>query len=72
MLICLHVIRLYWNWHTCIPYALEHPRTIGVSALYKSRGNGSEGSLKYKFSEGSPQTKKISIVGAAQLIFIGG
>ena len=26
----LHVIRLYWNWHTCIPYALEHPRTIGV------------------------------------------
>ena len=28
----LHVIRLYWNWHTCIPYALEHPRTIGVSA----------------------------------------
>ena len=28
----LHVIRLYWNWHTCIPYALEHPNTIGVSA----------------------------------------
>ena len=52
--------RLYWNWHTCIPYALEHPRTIGVSALYKSRGNGSEGSLKHKFSEGSPQTKNIN------------
>ena len=52
--------RLYWNWHTCNPYALEHPRTIGVSALYKSRGNGSEGSLKYKFSEGSPQTKNIN------------
>ena len=28
----LHVIRLYWNWYTCIPSALEHPRTIGVSA----------------------------------------
>ena len=54
------MIRLYWNWHTCIPYALEHPRTIGVSAWYKSRGNGSEGSLKYKFSEGSPQTKNIN------------
>ena len=26
----LHVIRLYWKWHTCIPYALEHPRIIGV------------------------------------------
>ena len=46
MLICLHVIRLYWNWHTCIPYALEHPRNIGVSAWYKSREDGSEGSLK--------------------------
>ena len=27
MFIYLHVIRLYWNWHTCIPCALEHPRT---------------------------------------------
>ena len=43
----LDVIRLYWNWHTCIPYALEHPRTIGVSASDESRENGSEGSLKY-------------------------
>ena len=43
----LHVIRLYWNWHTCIPYALEHHRTIGMSALVESRKkNGSEGSLK--------------------------
>ena len=42
----LHVIRLYWNWHTCIPYALEHPRTIGVSARDESRENGLEGSLK--------------------------
>ena len=42
----LHVIRLYWNWHTCIPYALEHPRTIGVSAREESRKNGSEGCLK--------------------------
>ena len=42
----LHVIRLYWNWHTCIPYALEHPRTVGVNALDESRENGSEGSLK--------------------------
>ena len=32
MFIYLHVIRLYWNWHTCIPYALDHPRIIGVSA----------------------------------------
>ena len=54
MLICLHVIRLYWNWHTCIPYALEHPRNIGVSAWYKSREDGSESSLKCKLSEGSP------------------
>ena len=46
MLICLHVIKLYWNWHTCIPYALEHPRNIGVSAWYKSREDGSENSLK--------------------------
>ena len=44
--IYLHVIRLYWKWHTCIPYALKHPRTIGVSAWYKSREDGSEGSLK--------------------------
>ena len=44
--IYLHVIRLYWNLHTCIPYALQHPRTIGVSAWYKSREDGSEGSLK--------------------------
>ena len=44
--IYLHVIRLYWKWHTCIPYALQHPRTIGVSAWYKSREEGSEGSLK--------------------------
>ena len=41
-----NVIRLYWNWHTCIPYALQHPRTIGVSAWYKSREDGSKGSLK--------------------------
>ena len=46
MLIYLHVIRLYWNWHTCIPYALEHPRNIGVSAWYKSREDGSESNLK--------------------------
>ena len=46
MFIYLHVIRLYWIWHTCIPYAQEHPRTIGVSASYKSREDGSEGSLK--------------------------
>ena len=52
MFIYLHVIRLYWNWHTCIPYALDHPRIIGVSL----EENGSEGSLKYKLSEGSPQT----------------
>ena len=33
MFIYLHMIRLNWNWHTCIPYALEHPRNnIGVSA----------------------------------------
>ena len=51
MFIYLHVIRLYWNWHTCIPYALRHPRTIGVSAWYKSREDG---------SEGSPQTKNIN------------
>ena len=42
----LHVIRLYWNWHTCIPYALEHPKTIRVSARDESRENGSEGCLK--------------------------
>ena len=46
MFIYLHAIRLNWNWHTCIPYALEHPRSIGVSAWYKSREDGSEGSLK--------------------------
>ena len=32
MFIYLHVIRLNWKLHTCIPYALEHPRIIGVSA----------------------------------------
>ena len=58
--IYLHVIRLCWNWHTCIPYALRHPRTIGVSAWYKSREDGSEGSLKHESSEGSPQTKNIN------------
>ena len=42
----LHVIRLYWKWHTYIPYALEYPRTIGVSAWDESRENGSEGCLK--------------------------
>ena len=46
MFIYFHVIRLYWDWHTCIPYALEHPRTIGVSAWDESRENGSEGCLK--------------------------
>ena len=43
----LHAIRLYWNWYTCIPYALEHPETIGVSARDESRENGLEGSIKY-------------------------
>ena len=46
MFIYLHVIRLYWNWHTCIPYALEHPMAIGVSARDESRENGSEVCLK--------------------------
>ena len=40
------VIRLYWNWRTCIPYALGHPRIIGVSARDESRENCSEGCLK--------------------------
>ena len=46
---CLYICMCYmnyWNWHTCIPYALRHPRTIGVSAWYKSGEDGSEGSLK--------------------------
>ena len=30
MFIYLHVIRLYWKWHTCIPYAPGHPRIVGV------------------------------------------
>ena len=46
MFIYLHVIRLYWNWHTCIPYALEHPRIIGVSVRDESREKGLEGCLK--------------------------
>ena len=46
MFIYLHVIRLNWNWHTCIPYALEPLRTIGISARDESRENGSECSLK--------------------------
>ena len=46
MFIYLHVIRLYWNWHTCIPYALDHPRIIGVSDEMSLEENGSEGSLK--------------------------
>ena len=46
MFVYLHVIRLCWNWHICIPYALGHPRTIGVSAWYKSREDSSEGSPK--------------------------
>ena len=37
MFIYLHVIRLNCNWHTCIPYAPEHPRNIGVSARDESR-----------------------------------
>ena len=37
MFIYLHVIRPNWNWHTCIPYALEHPRILGVSARDESR-----------------------------------
>ena len=54
MLIYLRVLTLCWNWHTCIPYSLRHPRTIGVSAWYKSRQHSSEGSLKMLISEGSP------------------
>ena len=46
MFVYLHVIRLCWNWHICIPYALGHPRIIGVSAWYKSREDGSESSPK--------------------------
>ena len=46
MFVYLHVIRLCWNWHICIPYALGHLRIIGVSAWYKSREDGSEGSPK--------------------------
>ena len=72
MFIYLHVIRLNWNWHTCIPYALEHPGSIGVSAWYKSREDGSEGSLKNVNHRRVVHKLKISIVGAAQLIFIGG
>ena len=68
--IYLHVIRLYWKWHTCIPYALKHPRTIGVSAWYKSRDDGSEGSLKMYTYRRVAQTTYISTVGAAQLIYI--
>ena len=52
MFIYLHVIRLYWNWHTCIPYALEHPRIIGVSACDESREKSSEGCLKTLIIEG--------------------
>ena len=71
MLIYLHVIRLYWNWHTCIPYALGHPRNIGDCAWYKSREDGSESSLK-KVNRRRVVHKlnNISTVGAAQLIFI--
>ena len=58
--IYLHVIRLCWNWHTCIPYALRHPRTIGVSAWYKSREDGSEGSLKMLSYRMVVQTKNIN------------
>ena len=54
-------IRLYWNWHTCIPYALEHPRSIGVSAWDESRKNGSEGCLKMLIIGGQSKLK-ISIV----------
>ena len=39
----VHVIRPYWNWHTCIPYALEHSRIIGVSTRDEPIENGSEG-----------------------------
>ena len=58
--IYLLVIRLCWNWHTCIPYALRHPRTIGVSAWYKSREDGSEGSLKMLSYRMVVQTKNIN------------
>ena len=26
------VIELKWNWHHAFPYALGHPRMVGVSA----------------------------------------
>ena len=58
--IYFHVIRLYWKWHTCIPYALQHPRTIGVSAWYKSREEGPEGSLKMLNYRRVVQTKNIN------------
>ena len=60
MFIYLHMIRLYWNWHTCIPYALEHPRIIGVSAWDESIENGSEGSLKMLSYRRVVQTKNIN------------
>ena len=38
--------RIEMELASCIPYALGHPRTIGVSALGNSLDNGSEGCLK--------------------------
>ena len=55
-------MRMYWNWHTCIPYALEHPRTVGVSARDESREDCLEGCLKCELYEGWIKLK-ISIVG---------
>ena len=46
MFIYLHVIRLYWKWHTCIPYALGHPRIVGVVHETSLEKNISEGWLK--------------------------
>ena len=70
MFIYLHVIRLYWKWHTCIPYALKHPRTIGVSEMSLEK---MVRRVVYIINYRRVVHKlKISIVEATQLIFIGG
>ena len=57
---------------SCIPYALGHPRMVGVSAWDESRENGFKGLSKTKNDRRVVHTKKISIIGDGPIDNSGG
>ena len=60
MFIYLIVLYTVMELASCIPYALGHPRTVGVSALYESRENGFRGLSKTKNDRRVVHTKNIN------------